>query len=191
MNLQTHTSGNTCPRPEIAAYIDGELDQRDELNLKMHLAICKACASELNEQKKLFCILDSALPGKCEIEIPANFTKIVVANAQGRVSGLRQPGERFRALFVCSFLFFLVLLGLGNETRALVQAFVSFSEQFLAVGGFVGHFIYDFAFGTAIILRSVSSQFLFNSGASFVFLLVLFLISFVFVSRFILRINRA
>jgi predicted anti-sigma-YlaC factor YlaD len=191
MNLQTPTSENTCPRFEIAAYIDGELNGQDEMKLEMHLASCSACASALNEQKKLLCLLDCAMLEKNEIEVPANFTKIVVANAQGKVSGLRQPRERFRALFVCSCLFFLVLLGLGNETKTVVKTFISFSEQFLAVGGFIWHFVYDFAFGMAIILRTVSSQFLFNSSASFALLLILFLISLVSLSRLVLRFNRA
>ncbi len=52
MNLQTPTCENTCPRHEIAAYIDGELNQRDEMKLEMHLASCSACTSALNEQKK-------------------------------------------------------------------------------------------------------------------------------------------
>ncbi|MGI8848546.1 MAG: anti-sigma factor family protein [Pyrinomonadaceae bacterium] len=190
MNLQISTSENTCPHFELAAYIDGELNGRDELMLEMHLAHCSTCASALNEQKKLLCFLDSAMLEKNEIDVPTNFAKIVVANAQGRVSGLRQPGERFRALFVCSGLFFLVLLGLGNETQAVVKTFIIFSEQLFAVGGFVWHFVYDFAFGLAIILRSLSSQFLFNSSTSFAFVIVLFLISLAFLSRLVLRFSR-
>jgi len=190
MNSPNPTSEIMCPRQDIAAYIDGELNPRDELNLEMHLARCLMCTSELNEQKKLLCFLDGAMLEKNEIEVPVNFTKIVVANAQGKVSGLRQPQERFRALFVCACLFFLVLLGLGNETQTVVKTFINFSEQILAVSGFVWHFVYDFAFGTAIILRSVSSQLLFNSGASIAFLIILFLFSIVFLSKLLFRFNR-
>jgi len=191
MNLQTSTNENACPRREIAAYLDGDLDARDELTLEVHLANCPTCASEFNEQKKLLCFLDGALLEKNEIEVPANFTKIVVANAQGKVSGLRHPGERFRALFVCAGLFFLVLLGLGNETQTVVKTFTKFSEQILAVSGFVWHFAYDLALGITIILRSLSSQFLFGSGSLFVFLSILFLVSLVFLSKLIFRFNRA
>lgn len=191
MNLETLTNENTCPHFEIAAYIDGELNQRDELKLETHLARCSACASELNEQKNLLCILDSVMLEKNEINIPANFTKIVVANAQSNVRGLRHPKERFKALFVCSVLFLLVLLGLGNETQTVVKSFVNFFEQFLVVGGFVWHFVFDFAFGTAIILRSVSSQFLFDSGISNLSLLILFFVSIVCLSKLIFRFNRA
>lgn len=190
MNLQTSTIENTCPRWEIAAYLDGELSVRDELSLETHLANCPACAFELNEQKKLLCFLDGVMFDKNEIEVPVNFTKIVVANAQGKVSGLRQPQERLRALFVCACLFFLVLLGLGNETQTVVKTFIEFFEQILIVSGFVWHFVYDFAFGTAIILRSVSAQFLFNSGASIAFLIIVFLILLVSLSRLIFRFNR-
>ena len=191
MNLEAATIKDACPRQEIAAYLDGELNHCDEMSLEGHLANCPACASELNEQKKMLCFLDGALLDKDEIEVPANFTKIVVANAQGKVSGLRQPQERLKALFICACLFFFVLLGLGNETQTVVKTFINFSEQILAVSGFIWHFVYDLAFGTAIILRSVSSQLLFNSGASMVFQIILLLALLASFSRLIIRFNRA
>lgn len=189
--METSTNKSECPRREIAVYIDGELNQRDESNLERHLANCSACLSELNEQKKLICFLDGALLEKNEIEVPANFTKIVVANAQGKVSGLRHPAETFRALLICAGLFLVVLLGLGNETQAVVKTFINFSEQILAVSGFVWHFAYDFSLGIAIIVRSLSSQFLFNSSVSFVFLSILFVISLAVLSKLFFRFNRA
>ena len=87
----------------------------------MHLAHCPACAEELNEQKKMLCALDIALiEDEKEFELPENFTRVVVANAESSVGGLRQPQERFKTLFVCAALFLLVLLGLlGTVTRPI------------------------------------------------------------------------
>jgi len=186
MNLQSATTENICSyRSEIAAYIDGELLPREELELESHLAVCGSCAAELNEQKKLLCALDYALENEKEIELPANFTKIVVANAESKVSGLRRPQERSKSLFVCAALFLLVLLGLGGETGTVVNTFGKFAEQFLAVGGFVWNLIYDISVGTAIVLRSLSSQFIFNSTASLAILLVLVFLSLFLLSRFV------
>lgn len=186
MNLQGATTENICSyRSEIAAYIDGELLPREELELESHLAVCGSCAAELNEQKKLLRALDYALENEREIELPANFTKIVVANAESKVSGLRRPQERSKSLFVCAALFLLVLLGLGGETGTVVNTFGKFAEQFLAVGGFVWNLIYDISVGTAVVLRSLSSQFIFNSTASLAILLVLVFLSLFLLSRFV------
>jgi len=186
MNLQTAGTEKICShRSEIAAYIDGELLPHEELELEMHLAICRNCSKELNEQKKLLCTLDFALENKGEIELPANFTRIVVANAESKVNGLRQPQERSKALFICGALFLLVLLGLGGETETVLDTTKKFAEQFLAVGGFVWNSIYDVSVGTAIVLRSLSSQIIFNSTASLGILTVLVFLSLFLLSRFI------
>ncbi len=184
------TTEKACPNDEIAAYIDGELSPCEELDLEMHLAVCSSCKERLNEQKKLLCALDFALENEKEIKLPANFTKVVVANAESKVSGLRRPQERFKAFFICATLFLLVLLGLGGETETVLNSFVEFGEQVLAVGGFVFHLIYDFAFATAIILRSLSHQIIFNSAVSVAFLVMFFVISLFALSRLIVRYNR-
>jgi len=192
MTLQTATIKPVClHRSDIAAYIDGELLPREELELEMHLAICKLCAGELNEQKTLLQALDFALENERGIELPANFTRVVVANAESKVSGLRHPQERFKARFVCAALFLLVLLGLGGETKTVFETFAKFADQFLAVGGFVWNLVYDAAFGTAIILRSLSHQIVFNSTVSAASLVVVFLVSIIAVSRFIIRPTRS
>ncbi len=191
MNSPTATIEKVCSqRNDIAAYLDGELPAREELELEMHLAVCKECNKELNEQKKLLRILDFALESGNEIEMPANFTRVVVANAESKVSGLRRPQERFKALFICAALFLLVLFGLGGETVTVVSAFGKFAEQFLAIAGFVWNLIYDAAYGTAIILRSLSHQIVFNSNVSFAVLLGLVFVCVIALSRFVTRSTR-
>jgi len=186
MNSQTATTEKICSQTsEIAAFIDGELLPREELELELHLAVCGSCSAELNEQKKLLCALDFALENEKQFELPTNFTKIVVANAESKVSGLRRPQERSKALFVCAALFLLVLLGLGGETEMVLNTFGKFAEQFLAVGRFMWNLIYDVSVGTAIVLRSLSSQFIFNSFASLAILIVFVFLSLFLLSRFI------
>ena len=191
MNLQTATTEIECPRAQLAAYIDGELLPREELELEMHLANCKDCTAELNEQKKLLCVLDFALESEKEIELPANFTKVIVANAESNVSGLRSSKERFRALFVCLGLFLLVILGLGGQIEPVLNTYIKFTDKIFAVFGFVFHLIYDVSIGTAVILRSLGSGLVSNSGIAFAVFGALLLFSLFALSRLFVRYNRA
>ncbi len=192
MNQQIAAIEQVCSkRSDIAAYIDGELSPREELELEMHLAVCQKCSAELNEQKKLLLVLDFALESERKIEMPADFTRVVVANAESKVSGLRRPQERSKALFVCAALFLLALLGFGGETRAVLNTFAKFAEQFFAVGGFVWNLIYNVAVGTAVVLRSLSHQIVVNFNFSFAVLIGFFLVSLIFLSRFVTRLNRS
>ena len=128
--MQTATIEKVCRTSEIAAYIDGELSSQAEFKLEMHFAVCPSCKSKLNEQKTLLCALDFALDNEQEIELPANFTKVIIATAESKVSGLRRPQERFKALFICAALFLLVILGLGSETESVLNTFGKFGDQF-------------------------------------------------------------
>jgi len=192
MNLQAATIENVCShRSDLAAYIDGELSPGEELALEMHLAVCANCGEELNEQKKLLQALNYALEGEREIEMPADFTRVVVANAESRVSGLRRPQERFKALFVCAALFLLVLVGLGGETKTVLNTFAKFADQFLAVGGFLWNLIHDVVVAAAIILRSLSNQIVFSSSFSFAVVIGFFFVFLIFLSRSATRSNRS
>lgn len=191
MNSPIAATEKQCPRTRLAAYIDGELLPHEELELEMHLAGCKTCAAELNEQKKMFRALDFALENQREIELPANFTAVVIANAQSKVSGLRCPRERLRALFVCSILFLLVVLGLGWKIEAVLNTYVRFAGQIFAVVGFAFHLIYDVSIGTAVILRSLGNQFVSNSAVVFAFLIAFFVVFLLTFSRLFVRYHRA
>lgn len=187
MNRQNTPIQNECPRAELAAYIDGELTPREEIELEMHLAVCCLCAFELNEQKRLLSALDFALEDEREFSLPANFARVVVANAESRVSGLRCSQERFRAMFVIAALLLLFLLGLGGETRTIAATFLNFGEQVLAVGGFAAHLIFDIAVAASIIMRSLCSQFVFNSAFATIFFGILFLSAAYILSRLVHR----
>jgi anti-sigma factor RsiW len=191
MDTQTASIEKDCSqRSELAAYLDGELSPREELDLEMHLAACKSCGEELNEQKKLIQALDCALESDRKIELPANFTRVIVANVESNVSGLRRPQERYKALFVCTALLLLILVGLGSEMKTVFESFVKFADQFLAIGGFVWNLIYAIAVGTAVILRSLSHRVIFSSSISVAALAGFFGVLLLIFSRFALRSDR-
>lgn len=191
MNLEKETSENFCPRTDISAYIDGELTSDDELHLEHHLAECSLCSAELNEQKNFLRALDICLDAEREIELPKDFLKIVVAKAESNVSGLRQPKERFNAVFVCAALFLLVVFGLGSEINSVIGTFIKFGEQILTVASFVWHLGYDLSIACAVVLRSLSYQVVFRSSASFAFVFVFFAATMLVLTKLIARFNQA
>ena len=146
---------NFCDqRDDIAAYLDGELSPKGELSLEMHLADCSTCSEELNLQKQLLLGLESGLRDGLDIEVPKDFAKVVVANAESTVAGLRRPRERSNALFICGALSLFVLLCFGVSAGATL-----FLDQVTAVASFVGHLVYDLFIGVVVILRTGASHF--------------------------------
>jgi len=140
------------PAGDIAGYIDGELTSAREMELAAHFAVCSACAEELNLQKHLLRGLEVGLKDNADLELPEDFTKVVVANAESTVAGLRRPRERFNMLFICGGLGLFILVSFG------VGALVSMLDQFKAIGSFFGHIVYDFLLGVVVILRSGGGQ---------------------------------
>ena len=123
MTEQMNIRGFECPSEEIAAYIDGEIELVRESELDVHFAACPICSDELNQQKEFLCRLNSSLKQEGDLELPANFTKLIVVNAESTVSGLRRPRERFNAIFICAGLFLFVLFALGTGVEILSRAF--------------------------------------------------------------------
>lgn len=190
MNLPIETSKTECPRAVIAAYVDGELAAADELALEMHFVGCSVCTNELNQQKQLLQALDFALESENEIELPADFTKTIVVNAESRVSGLRRPNERFTALFICVALLLLVIVGLGRETETVFASTGKIFDRFIAVGGFVTHLTYDVALGATVVLRSLCAQLISKFAFAQAFILFVFAGSVLAFSRVMFRSKR-
>ena len=164
MELTQIHDQNECPRDQISSYIDGELGPGQELELELHFASCRRCAEELMLQRQFLCELEASLENEPEIELPNDFTKVVVANAESRVSGLRRPTERFNAAFICSGLFLVMMFSIGAASGDALGAAFHILEKTAAVASFVGHFAYDMAIGAVIIIRSLSSYFIFGAS---------------------------
>jgi len=178
-----------CPSDEIASYIDGELDPMRELELDAHFMQCAACTHELNQQKQFLCELDYSLKHEGDLDLPANFTKTIVANAESAVSGLRRPRERFNAIFICAGLFLFVLFALGTDALRMLDGVSAVLEQLSALGGFLGHLVFSVFIGISIILRSFAAQIRFD--AVLAVLTAVSAVLLMFVSRKVLRTRRA
>lgn len=191
MNPHIPQNHNHCPSAEISAYIDGELSLQGEMEMETHLAVCGVCTAELNQQKSFLAALSASLENEKEFELPRNFTKTIVANAESRVSGLRRPRERFTAIFISVALFLFVLFALGSDAETVLGVFGMALEKIAAVGAFAFRLFYSVSLGVVVVLRSLSSQLLFSSYLSFLLFAGLFGFSLFACSRLILRSDRS
>ncbi len=169
-----------CPTAEISAYIDGELDPARELEMECHFAACPECIAELNLQKRFLCDLNSSLKNQ-QIELPADFTKQIVTNAESTVAGLRRPTERFNAVFICAAILLFVLFATGAEAGTVAAKFYSFFERIAMVGGMLGHLVYSLVLGVVIVVRTFAGKVPFDAagimGLAMVFCMAIMLIS--------------
>lgn len=187
--MEMRADNSRCPSEEIAAYIDGELIPNREIELDAHFVECSICADELNQQKQFLCQLDLSLKQGTDLDLPADFTKTIVANAESTVSGLRRPRERFNALFICAALFLFVLFASGPDAERFLNGVSVVFDQIMAVGSFFGHLIYSVFIGVSIILRSFAAQVRYDMAIAVV-LTAISAVSLMFISRRVLRIRR-
>ena len=139
---------------DIAAYLDREMSATGEAALEVHFAECGLCREELNLQKEFLRGLDGEFSSCADIQLPPDFARVVAANAESTVAGLRRPRERFNALFICGGLGLFVLLSFGAGAGTSL-----FFEQAAAVASFIGHLCYEIFIGVVVILRTAASHF--------------------------------
>lgn len=146
-----------CPLDDIAAYVDGEMSAKAAEKLEMHIAACPACARSLMEQRQFLAALSASLNSGSSIDLPSNFAKRIVTNAESSVSGVRRPYELFTAICICLALFLFVLFAFGDQAIALVSAASSVGEKVLVVGSFVLRQGANAILAVAIVSRSLAA----------------------------------
>lgn len=113
-------SKNTCQLEDVAAYLDGELNDAGVNRFEDHLRSCADCAAELLAQRQLLCTLDVAFNATRSFQLPQDFTRIVTARAESDLSGMRNKHERRRALKLCAVLALVSFALLGAAARTVV-----------------------------------------------------------------------
>lgn len=191
MESQNALVEQICPREEIALYLDGELSSHEEIVFEKHLAVCPTCLNELNNQKEMLLALDFAFGNENEIELPKDFTRVVVAKAESGVKGLRSKKERSRALFLCIGLFLLILIGLGEESERSFGIVSEFARQFIAILGFTFRLIFDVTTAAVVVLRGLSQQVIASSIFWLAFIVGGIIFTVYTLSRFWFRFSRS
>jgi hypothetical protein len=185
-------NNSSCRSEEIVAYLDGELSGASLERLEEHFGDCRWCAAELREQKRLLQELSLALTDDPALEMPQNFAEIVAARAQSDMSGMRESGERRRALGLCALLVaaaFMLLGGaaLGESVLAPVR---SIWKTGAALFSFLGHALYDAGAGLTVLSRGIGGRLLFESRGLGLLLLLLFALALFTLARLIVRYHR-
>jgi len=136
-----------------------------------HLKECARCAAQLGEQRRLLGALDSVLSRSSDLPLPQDFARIVATRAESDMSGMRERGERGRALRLCAILAAAAMALLGVATRAHVLNFVrKIGRPIAAVLDLLWATIYDAVTGLAVISRVLSKSFVPSSLAGFLML---------------------
>jgi anti-sigma factor RsiW len=155
------------PCLDVAAYLDGELDEGAGARFEQHTKTCAPCATALAEQRRLLCVLDAAFgDAQKRIQLPSNFTEIVKARAQSDMSSVRNHSERKRAALLTAGLAALSFALLGwqawNELFAPVRVAAGVAETLLDMAA---NAVGEAASGVALTLRVLGGQMLEEPGA--------------------------
>ena len=189
--MDTNGSKFNCPSDDISAYLDGELSTERELEMERHFGACGICHGELNSQKRFLRGLEFTLRSDADVDLPKDFTRHLVANAESSVSGLRRPRERFNALFICAGMGLFALFALGTDAEKLVVGVLTFFAQAASVAGIVGHMVYSIFLGAAIIIRSLTAHVGSDAVTGVIATAALLTVTLWFASRTLLRMRRA
>jgi anti-sigma factor RsiW len=111
---------NGCEFEDVAAYLDGELDEAALQRFEHHLKSCVHCDSELRAQRQLLCTLEVAFSDARAFDLPNNFARVVTARAENDLRGVRNKREGRRALQLCAALALISFALLGAATRVVV-----------------------------------------------------------------------
>ncbi len=156
-----------CPAEEISAYIDGELTADVEVALETHLGVCEICRRELNHQKGFLLALSDTLEREIPIELPENFTRSVVVNAESKVSGLRDRKERSSAFIVGAVLLLLAAVAVGSLTGVFSPLSIAL-DKLLAIGRALLQVAADLLYAIAAMFRSILQTQTFSTALTYI-----------------------
>jgi anti-sigma factor RsiW len=175
--MSANNDNLNCQSDQIAAYLDGELDEVVCVLLEDHLKRCADCSAELAEQRLLLCTLDSTLSRGSSLPLPADFARMVAARAESDMSGVRNRSEHRRTLQLCALLAGIAFVLLGVAASKVVLS-VALKLVDHAAGAFdlAWTTSYDAMTGLTIVSRVLGKGFI--PGSLLAGLLVFLLLAF-------------
>ena len=184
-------SDHICQSENIAAYLDGQLEDPANTQFETHLANCQSCRSELTAQRQFMCELDSALAKACDLPIPKDFAMLVSKRAESDMRGVRDGGERRRALVFCLALAAVSFALLGvTASEALLLNIRLLANKVVGVLGLLWTAVHDSVIGLTIISRVLSRVFLPESSVVSFAALVFLALAIASLSHLIIRYHR-
>jgi anti-sigma factor RsiW len=185
------TNDHLCQTELIVSYLDSELDEASRTAIEQHMNECELCASEMNRQRRLLLVLDSALSDRFALPLPRNFAEVVAARAESDVSRVRTRSEHRIALRVCALLAVTSFSLLGAAANNLVFAMArSTARTCLGLLGFLARMLYDAVTGLVVISRVINRKLVLESHAFGLLSLLLLALAVVLLSRLISSYHR-
>ena len=179
-----------CESNLIAAYIDGELDERVTQLFEEHLEGCAQCREELRAHRLFVCELDAALTDSGAIPVPAEFSRMVAARASSDMSGVRTRSENRKALSICIILGLGAFALLGATARDVIFLVAEkFIVTSLSLAAFVSTAVYETVAALSVIVRVLGRKLIIESG-SLGPVLVLLVVAILILSRLISNYHR-
>jgi hypothetical protein len=169
MQFQSENSDALCSR--LHAFLDGDLPAPEAAEFESHLTGCERCSEAID--------IDRHLDGEFEnlphvpVELPKDFSKVVAANAESQVSGLRKPSERRTTVAIIGGLAVGLFVFLGVNLQPVISVLSYVVEGVGAVLSVVGSFIFNLCLGVVVILRVAATQ---TGISEFLFLTVVLVI---------------
>jgi len=189
--MNMNSDQRDCQGEQIAAYLDGELDDAVRLLFEAHARECPDCGIQVAEQRRLLCQLDLVLSRGSDLPLPINFAQIVTAHAQSDMSGVRRRGEHGRAFRICVILAAASLALLGVAARTLVVNFArSVVRPVSVIFDLLWTTVYDAVSGLAIVSRVLSQGLVPNSRLEGTLEFVLLALGVLLLSRLIAGYHR-
>lgn len=157
------TGTQICPHAEaVAAYLDGEMETRAELEFESHFAACSSCRASLAAQRQVLCSLAATFGAEREMPLPKDFARIVTAHAQNDMGGVRRAASfnrqvMWQAIRKNAVLVVCVVMSVVGAAWAAANVVVN-SQAWRAisiVGEMVGRTGRDAAVCFAFVLRGV------------------------------------
>ena len=186
------SADNRCQLEDVAAYLDGELTGVALDTFEQHVRFCAGCAVELRTQRQLLCTLDVAFNDASSFHLPNNFARVVTAHAENDMTGMRNRGERQRALQLCAVLTLVSFGLLGAATRAIVfDPLRSFFRVTRVLVDLVWQATSEAASSAAVLIRVIGRAILLAQTGSRFFFVLAFLLSICFLSLLIANYHRA
>jgi anti-sigma factor RsiW len=185
------TSAYICETENIAAYIEGDLEPALHTLLEEHLKGCAHCTSELLAQRLFMCELDSALANPLDLEVPANFARVVAVQAKSDMRGMRNSSEHARALRFCIILGLAAFALLGfASSKAIIVSVRSFAGRVFGALSFFAELIFNAAAGFTVVSRVVSRGLISDSRLAGLVGVLLVVLAVAVLSRLITRYHR-
>lgn len=145
---------------EVAAYLDGELNESATHNFERHLATCEHCRALLADQRRVLAALEGAFGAGTSIgavELPESYVRVVAARAKADVSAVRTRHERRYAFGLCVALSFTTFIVLGAAASAKVyEHFGIAARALLSLARLGAEAASDFLVGASVLLRAIS-----------------------------------